>query len=132
MNAMKVLLVEDDPSLCKIYSMFFEAKKLDVVIANDGLEGLNLARTEKPDVIILDIMLPKMDGYKVCRILKSDPRLKEIPIILHTVRMGEKDRLMAEETGADAFVVKGNENSRDELVEAIEKLTSARNEGVSK
>ena len=132
MNAMKILLVEDDPSLSRIYGMFFEAKRFDVIMAKDGLEGLNMARTEKPDVIILDIMLPKMDGYKVCRILKSDPRLKETPIILHTVRMGEKDRIMAKETGADAFVVKGNKDSRDELVAAIEKLTSARNEGMSK
>jgi len=104
----KILLVEDDLSLRKIYTKFLSSKGFTVVSAEDGLEGMNMARNENPALIVLDVMLPKMNGYKVCKILKSDPRAKTIPIILHTAKMAQEDQLMSEQVGADAFIVKGD------------------------
>lgn len=106
MCALKILLVEDNPSLLRLYTQAFEASGFDVVIAKDGFEALNMVDKENPDLIVLDVMLPKMDGFKVCRILKSDSRSKKTPVLMHTCLMGEKDKLMAERQGADAFIVK--------------------------
>ena len=126
MDSLKVLLVEDDPTLRTIFSRFMESKNMDVISAEDGLQGLNLARQSRPDVIVLDVMLPKMDGYKICHILKSDTRSKEIPIIIYTARAEEKDKSMAEEAGVDRFLVK-NDNI-PELINTIEELGAKRGE----
>jgi DNA-binding response OmpR family regulator len=77
-----------------------------VITASDGQEGLDKARLEKPDLIILDLMLPKIDGYKVCRMLKFDEKFKQIPIILFTARAQESDIKLGKEVGADAYVTK--------------------------
>lgn len=106
MEALKILLVEDDPKARIICSKYFKAEGFEMIVAEDGLEGLNMACSQKPDIIVYDVMLPKMGGYKACRILKSDPRSKQIPIIIYTARMEQEDRDLAEEAGADAFVVK--------------------------
>ena len=82
------------------------ANGYDVVTASDGQEGLNKARTEKPDLIILDIMLPKLDGYKVCRMLKFDDRYKHIPIILFSARTQDSDLETGKQQGADAYITK--------------------------
>jgi len=121
MKALKVLLVEDDPSVRKICGKYFIAEGHELITAEDGLEGLNLARSQNPDVIVFDVMLPKMDGYKACRILKSDPRSKHIPIIIHTARMEHEDKTMAENAGADAFIIK---TEISKLLETIEQLAS--------
>jgi len=83
-----------------------EANGYEVLPAYDGQEGLDKARKEKPDLIILDLMLPKMDGYKVCRMLKFDEKYKKIPIIMFTARAQETDKEMGEEVGADAYITK--------------------------
>jgi CheY-like chemotaxis protein len=119
-----ILLVEDDPFMRRLFSKVFEANGYKVVMAEDGLEGLRQARQAGPDIIVLDVMLPKIDGYKVCRILKSDPRSKEIPIILHTARMGEKEEKVGKEAGADAFMVKNN--SLNDLLSTLQELISKR------
>ena len=75
-------------------------------MAYDGLDGLEKAKKEKIDLMILDLMLPKMDGYKVCALLKKDSRYSKIPIMLFTARTQESDLKMGEEVGADAYVIK--------------------------
>ena len=124
MDPILILLVEDDPFMRKLLMKVLEAHGHKVTVAVDGLEGLRLAREVKPDIIVLDVMLPKMDGHKVCRILKSDPRSKAIPIILHTTQMGEQEERIAKEVGSDAFVVKNN--TLTELLNVIQELTSKR------
>ena len=86
--------------------MRLEANDYQVSTSFDGQDGLDKARTEKPDLIILDLMLPKIDGYKVCRILKFDEKHKSIPIILFTARTQESDMKLGEEAGADAYFIK--------------------------
>jgi len=74
--------------------------------ASDGQEGLDKARRDKPDLIMLDLMLPKIDGYKVCRMLKFDDRHKHTPIIMVTARAQENDEKLGYEVGADAYLTK--------------------------
>ncbi len=102
----KILLVDDEKDLVDTVSFRLKASGYDVVVAYDGQEALTKTRVEKPDLIILDLMLPKMDGYKVCRMLKFDERYKNIPIIMFTARVQESDKKMGEEVGADAYITK--------------------------
>jgi DNA-binding response OmpR family regulator len=82
------------------------ANGYEVMSVGDGLTALEMAKREKPDLIILDLMLPKMDGYKVCALLKKDARYAKIPIILFTAKAQDEDKRVGEEAGADAYIVK--------------------------
>jgi DNA-binding response OmpR family regulator len=102
----RILVVEDEKDLVEILSVRLEASGYKVIAAYDGQEGLDKAKKEKPDLIILDLMLPKVDGYKVCRLLKFDEKYKKIPIIMFTARAQESDRKLGEEVGADGYITK--------------------------
>jgi len=102
----KLLVVDDEKELVDLLRKRLELNGYEVVTAYDGQEGLGKARSEKPDLIILDLMLPKMDGYKVCGLLKKDNRLNHIPIILFTARAQEADRKLGQEVGAEAYLTK--------------------------
>ncbi len=115
-----ILLVEDEKDMSYAVTLQLEAKGYKVITAYDGQEGLEKARTKKPDLIILDLMLPKMDGYKVCRMLKFDREYKDIPIIMFTARAQDSDRKMGEEVGADAYMAKPFEPKV--LLDKIQKL----------
>ena len=102
----KILIVDDEVELVKAIEIRFKASGYDVLIAHNGIEALDKARVEKPDLIILDLMLPKMDGFKVCGMLKTDVRYKHIPIIMCTARVQDSDRKIGLGLGADAYVDK--------------------------
>ncbi len=102
----RILIVEDEPAIRAILHKRLEANGYEVMDAEDGEEGLALARREKPDLILLDLMLPKRDGYSVCRLLKFDQRYRHIPVVMLTARAQEKDRKLGQQTGADAYVTK--------------------------
>ncbi len=102
----KILLVEDDSYLVKAITIRLEANNFEVVAAIDGEEGLAKARSEKPDLIILDVMLPKMDGFDVCRKLKIDNQYKNIPIIMLTAKFQPSDIRFGQGVGADAYMTK--------------------------
>jgi len=104
--AKKILLVDDEPELLEMVKIRLEANNYEVITASDGQEGLDKAKREKPDIIILDIMLPRMDGYKVCGLLKADTRHNKIPIIMFTARAQESDEKLGKELGADAYITK--------------------------
>lgn len=106
MDKKRILLVDDEEDLRKMLKFRLEALNYDVDEAMDGHEGLNKARFNKPDLIILDLMLPKIDGFKVCRMLKFDERHKDVPIIMFTSRVQKKDEELGKETGADAYITK--------------------------
>jgi DNA-binding response OmpR family regulator len=89
----------------------------DVLVSYNGEDALNQARKEKPDLIILDLMLPKLDGYKVCRLLKFDEKYKHIPILMLTAKTQEKDKILGMETGADDYITKPFE--MDYLMEKV-------------
>jgi two-component system alkaline phosphatase synthesis response regulator PhoP len=102
----RILLVDDEKDLVETVKFRLEANDYTVFTALDGQEALDKAHKEKPDLIILDLMLPKIDGYKVCRMLKFDEKYKKIPIILFTARAQESDKKTGEEVGADAYITK--------------------------
>ena len=102
----RVLVVDDEPDLVRVLEFGLKASGYTVEVASDGQEGLKKAREIKPDVILLDLMLPKLDGYKVCRLLKFDDRFKHIPIIILSARTQEGDQALALEMGANRFVTK--------------------------
>jgi DNA-binding response OmpR family regulator len=86
--------------------MRLEANGYEVIAAYDGQQALDKAKAQNPDLIVLDLMLPKMDGYKVCRLLKFDEKYKHIPIIMFTARAQDTDKKIGFEVGADAYIIK--------------------------
>ncbi len=102
----RILIVDDEADLVAVLRMGLEIAGFEVIEARDGEEGLRRARQEQPDLIVLDLMLPKLDGYQVCRALKFDERHRAIPILILSARSGENDRRLALDMGADQFVSK--------------------------
>jgi len=98
-----VLIVDDDVKLVKLLQTYFEKDGFITYSANDGLDALNIVRERKPDIMVLDLMLPGMDGWDVCRKIRRD---NDIPIIMLTARDDESDRLVGLEIGADDYVTK--------------------------
>ena len=106
MTKKKILIVDDEAELVDLVKIRLEAAGYDVIKAYDGQEGLEKAKSEKPDLVLLDIMMPKMDGYKVCGLLKMDARFKKIPVILFSAKAQKEDAQLAKEVGADQYVTK--------------------------
>jgi len=102
----RILIVDDEADLRMVLRFGLEAEGFQVFEAGDGEEGLRAAHETQPDLMVLDLMLPKMDGYKVCRALKFDERFRGLPIVILSARSGEQDRQLAMTMGADAFVTK--------------------------
>jgi DNA-binding response OmpR family regulator len=106
MNPKKILLVDDEVDLVETVRFPLEMEGYHVLVSYNGEDALNQARKENPDLILLDLMLPKLDGYKVCRLLKFDERYKHIPILMLTAKTQEKDKVLGMETGADEYITK--------------------------
>lgn len=116
----KILVVEDSPTILCLVTDLLEYNGYKVVSANDGEAGLSKMKEAKPDLVVLDIRLPGMDGYQVCRIAKSDPELKNIPIIFLTTSAQKREIEKGKEAGADGYVTKPYEGKG--LVEEIGKF----------
>lgn len=102
----KILLVEDDQESAQLLKARLKSAGYEIGWAASGARGLKIARLSKPDLIILDVMLPDMDGYKICRLLKFDQKYQHIPIILLTGRQQKKDINLGRSVGADVYIVK--------------------------
>jgi CheY-like chemotaxis protein len=102
----KILIVEDQAAIVNMLRMRLEANNYEVITAGDGQEGLEKARKENPNLIILDVMLPKLSGYKVCQLLKADPKYNPTPIIIVSGRTPQEIKKVSQEVGADAYVSK--------------------------
>ena len=101
--ASTVLIVEDDPDTAKLVSLYLQRDGHKVLCARDGIEGLRLARDARPDLVVLDLMLPKLNGIGVCRTLRQE---STVPIVIVTARVEEEDRLKGLDLGADDYVTK--------------------------
>ena len=101
-----ILVVDDEPDIVEIIQYNLEKSGFDVIVAADGPVALEKARDETPDLIVLDLMLPGLEGTDVCRILKQDERTRSIPILMLTAKSEEIDRIIGLELGADDYVVK--------------------------
>ena len=125
MEKKKILLVDDDADFTEATKIILESKSYDVSVAHNGKEGLKKVQTEQPNLIILDVMMPEMDGYEVCAKLKADPKCGHIPILLLTA-VGESisttkyTKEMGMKIEADDYIPKPVEPIK--LVERVEKL----------
>ncbi|HKL43220.1 MAG TPA: response regulator transcription factor [Clostridia bacterium] len=106
MEKNKILIIEDEAHIIELLTFNLEKNNFEVVIAKDGEEGLKMAYTEKPDLILLDLMLPKIEGTKVCMQLKNNQKMQDTPIIMLTAKSEEMDKILGLEIGADDYVTK--------------------------
>jgi DNA-binding response OmpR family regulator len=99
----RILIVDDDPGIVKVVRAYLEQAGFDVSVAYDGKKAMQIARNDKPDLVILDLMLPELDGWDVCRALRKE---SDVPVIMLTARVEESDKLIGLELGADDYVTK--------------------------
>lgn len=115
----RILVVDDEADLVETLKLRLEKDGYEVVTAFDGAEGITKAKGEKPDLIVLDVMMPKLNGYQVCRELRAEPQCKNIPVIMLTAKTQETDKFWGREVGADAYITKPFEF--DALLDSIKK-----------
>jgi DNA-binding response OmpR family regulator len=99
----RILIADDDPGIVKVVRAYLEQAGFDVSVAYDGKKAMQIARNDKPDLVILDLMLPELDGWDVCRALRKE---SDVPVIMLTARVEESDKLIGLELGADDYVTK--------------------------
>ena len=116
----KILIIEDDPDIATGIEIRLSQENFAVVLAANGPDGIEKAKSDPPDLIILDLMLPKMDGYETCKILKQRENTKHVPVLVLTALplMGDAEKAFA--AGADDFLKKPYRNQQ--LIEKIQKL----------
>src|SRR5881394_168464 len=102
-SAARILVIEDEPKIARWLVQLLEQANFSVISAAEGASGLRLAETERPDVVLLDLMLPDMDGLDVCRMIR---RRSDVLILMLTARIDETDRLIGLEMGADDYITK--------------------------
>ncbi len=102
----RILVVDDEIYIVHILDFSLGMEGYEVITALDGEQALEKARTEKPDLIVLDIMMPKLDGYETCKILKAEPETKDIPVILLSAKGRNVDQKIGFEVGADDYITK--------------------------
>lgn len=117
-----ILIIDDDQELVSLLKMRFELEGYNILTAHDGEDGLNAAREKKPDLIILDVMMPQIDGFHVCRLLKFDLKTDRTPIILLTARSTPKDQAIGQDVGSDFYITKPFEF--EDLRKSVQELLS--------
>ncbi len=117
----KILIIEDDPLMQRMYQKAFSFDKYEVSVAGDGVEGLDKVRAEKPTVVLLDVMMPKMNGLETLAKIKADPEIKSIPVIMLTNLAGSADAEKALESGAVKYIVKSEQEPK-EVVKMVKEI----------
>ncbi len=113
----RVLIVEDEPHIVLSLEFLLQREGYETTAAADGEEGLALVRRLRPDVVLLDIMMPRRNGYEVCQAIKADPELRRIPVIMLSAKAQEVEVLRGLELGATAYIAKPFGNA--EVLEAV-------------
>jgi CheY-like chemotaxis protein len=121
--AAKVLAVDDDPVIQRLLQVNLEMEGYEVALASDGVEALEQARSFRPDIVLLDIMMPRKDGWQVCAELKQDPDLADTPVVFLSARAQDDDLQRGTELGADAYITKPFDPI--DLLELVAELTKA-------
>lgn len=120
MSKKRILVVEDEESLLKLESILLTSKGYDVQGATNGQEALDMLSEAHPDLILLDIMLPNMDGFEVCRRIKENPETRHIPVIMLTAKKSREDMAKGHEVGADWYITKPFKSAN--VVETIQRF----------
>ena len=105
-NGQKILVVEDEPDISKLVSYNLTQERFKVLTAEDGEQALKVIQREKPNLVVLDLMLPGLSGIEVCKILRDRPETAKLPILMLTAKAGESDRIVGLELGADDYLSK--------------------------
>jgi len=121
-NKKKILIVEDEESLLKLESILLISKGFEVKGVSNGRAALEAVAEEKPDLILLDIMLPEIDGFEVCRRIKSDPSTRHIPVVMLTAKKSREDMVRGEKVGADWYITKPFKSAM--VIETIQRFLS--------
>ena len=121
--ALRVLIVEDEPHIVESLSFVLSREGFSVASVLDGEAAVESLRRDPPDLVILDVMIPRLNGFEVLKVAKSDPALKAIPVIVLTAKGQLQDRRLAEEIGSDGFMTKPFSNR--EIVEQVRRLIRA-------
>ena len=120
----RILVIEDDPDFLDLVNYLFTSAGYTLSVARNGREGLEKARKEQPDLILTDLMLPQLNGYEICSMLKQDLRYQKIPVIMSSAtKVQRKDEQLAKDCGADAFILKSLEPKQ--LLEQVRTLLAA-------
>ena len=125
MAAKRVLLAEDEPNIVAPLKFLLTREGFDVDVCDNGAQALLVALDTAPNVMVLDVMLPGMDGFEILRQLRADPRGANLPVLMLTAKGQREDRERALKTGADLFITKPFANA--ELIDAVQQLSSDRN-----
>lgn len=102
----KILIVDDEPDVADLVAYNLKTKGFDTETVNDPTHSIGVARTMMPDLVILDVMMPEINGIQICRLLRAEPQLKNVPVIFLTAKVEEDDRVQGLESGADDYVCK--------------------------
>jgi DNA-binding response OmpR family regulator len=116
----KILVIEDDPVGMRYIKYTLEASGYQVLTAANGLEGLRKARTEDPDLVILDVMLPGVDGYEICHRLRAEPKTAHLPILMYSAKDADGDSAVGRQVGANDYLGKPAEPL--EILRRVENL----------
>jgi len=103
---LKVLIADDDDALLNLIRMALMPDEYDIVLAHDGVEAFELARVERPDLVVLDVEMPRQNGFETCRLLRGDPLTRHAPVIMLTSRSSERDIVQGFEGGAQDYITK--------------------------
>lgn len=106
MEGKKILIVDDEEHIVELIKFNLETQGYEVITANNGIDAIDIAKKEKPDLVLLDLMLPGMDGYDVCKAIKGDKEISKTPIIMLTAKGEEFDKVLGLELGADDYITK--------------------------
>lgn len=120
MKKNRILIVEDEESLLKLESILLSSKGYSVTGVMDGVAALEEIVANRPDLVVLDIMLPGMDGFEVCRKIRENPATRDIPVIMLTAKKTSQDQILGLQVGADAYITKPFKSAQ--VIEVIEGL----------
>jgi DNA-binding response OmpR family regulator len=122
--AKKILIIEDDPAISRLVDYSLKHEGYEVIAATNGLEGMRRARYEAPDLVILDVMLPGMDGFEICHRLRAEANTSQIPILMFSAKAQEIDKDTGMKVGADDYLPKPAAPA--EIVSHVEKLLAGK------
>ena len=124
----KILVIEDDPATTRLVEYSLRHEGYQVITCSNGLEGIRKAHSEAPDLVILDVMLPGMDGFEICHRLRAEPDTAKLPILMFSAKAQEIDKDTGIKVGADDYLTKPSAPA--EIVSRVEKLLAKKNSGI--
>lgn len=116
----KILIVEDEESLLKLESILLTSRGHEVIAVADGMAALDVLSRETVDLVLLDLMLPEIDGFEVCRRIKESPQTRKVPVIMLTAKKTQEDMVRGDEVGADWYITKPFKSSK--VIEVVERF----------